>query len=62
MDRRAQRLLSSRHAAIRGGQDREPAVEPLEQDVGERTFIRAAASSIARGRLSSRSQIAASWR
>ena len=56
-DRVAQRALPVGEIAGAAREDIEPAIEPEQEGGGERTRVRAAANSIARGKPSSRRQI-----
>ena len=58
LDRRAQRALALGSVTRAACQQRESRVEPLEQQSGARSFVRAAASSTASGSPSRRRQIA----
>ena len=57
-DRRPHVALAVRGVTWSAGQERQPLVEPGQQGLWRKTLVRAAASSIARGSRSSRSQIA----
>ena len=62
VDRAAQRPLALRQVARARRQQRQPVAEARDIAAGERIRIRAAASSIASGRPSSRRTISATWR